>query len=217
MKKSKIIFLTILILSVITFKGFDVFAKDAAIINVDTPQTRFYGDVLTVSGWSLSNNKNAKIEVYFDGNIINDIYYWYREDVFNVYSSYNKIDNPNPGYTATMDLSNVETGKHEIKVKLVSNSDTLEEKTMSVNIFKDKYEGSIDAPDTNVNSDTLHIGGWALSSNSDTNLKLYIDNNLVTDTIERFERVDVSSIKQSILNLRLIRIKVLILMLMFLI
>ena len=195
MKKSKIIFLTILILSVITFKGFDVFAKDVAIINVDTPQTRFYGDVLTVSGWSLSNNKNAKIEVYFDGNIINDIYYWYREDVFNVYSSYNKIDNPNPGYTATMDLSNVETGKHEIKVKLVSNSDTLEEETMSVNIFKDKYEGSIDAPDTNVNSDTLHIGGWALSSTSDTNLKLYIDNNLVTDTIERFERVDVSSIK----------------------
>lgn len=195
MKKFFLIFSILITLLI----GINVKAiEKKAIINIDTPNTfNYYGDELIISGWTLSNVPGAKVKILIDDKEVKSTYRWYRSDVYGITGYGSSNDNPMPGYTGIVDLNDINDGKHVITINVQDSTTIINEKSLTLNIQKNRNDASIDAPDVSVSGTKLHIGGWALSSTKNSQLNIYVDNRKINDNnISRFTRTDViSSIK----------------------
>lgn len=201
----KMLFCIELLLLMLVFTSINVNASEnRGVINVDTPNTiTYYGDSLTVSGWALSTSKNSALEIYFDNTPIVSTYRWYREDVLKVIKDYGtEVENPEPGYTANIDLSNESKGDHQISIIMKDeNQEIIAKKELKINIDANSNLSSIDAPNVNVEGTSLTIGGWALSSNSNAILNLYVNNEKIDpNSIKRFRRDDVLNVFKGYAN-----------------
>ena len=103
-----------------------------------------------------------------------------RLDVIEAYPNYGGIKtNPNPGFFATFDTSNLLDGQHTVTIKVKSklNNSDIYSNTKKFNLKK--YSGliNIDYPSRNQRTKKeLLVTGWALSDYDKEEIKMYIDN-----------------------------------------
>ena len=95
---------------------------------------------ISISGWKMANISDTKLKVYVDGNNtpIDEslIKYTQRADVLKAIVDYGtSSQNPNPGFTISVNAENMKTGKHTIKIVLVDkNGQMLSEITKTINV-----------------------------------------------------------------------------------
>ena len=164
-------------------------------LNIENPSKyELKGKSLVVSGWLMSNNASNEIKVYFD----NYEYFTIRSkrnDVIKAIKGYgNETDNPNPGFTSNIDLSNYKDGEHKIKVVVYDTETntimTKEEKTIKIK----KYSTLLNIETENNKKVTTKasIEGWIMSTCKNYNIEILIDSALTSDNIVRIKRNDVN-------------------------
>ena len=145
---------------------------------------------LHLQGWKMSTAKKTKLKIFIDDKEINNITIDYskREDVISAIKGYGgKEENPNPGFSANIDLSEYNDGKHKITVKEYSKiGEYIGEESSSFTLEKYNTYLEITSPSkSDVYKTTINISGNMLSENPDAILKLDIDNNLISNEIKR--------------------------------
>ena len=175
-----------------------ILKKYEGIINVETPLgTEELGTTLIVGGWFLSEYKDSEIEVYIDNQFLeSEITRIKRPDVLKVIPGYGgETTNPKPGYNTRIDISDIEDGIHNLTVKIVNKEkeDVITSSTKRININKNKSIINLEGP-KNSQKRNIKIGGWYLSVNTNSYLKLFIDNVEVESEITRIKRPDVLNV-----------------------
>ena len=184
------------VISVILLSITTVNASIDGIICIDYPVTNsYYGDNLLVQGWLMANDSNAHIKIYIDDKQINnEITRYERADVIKAISGYGgAIANPTPGYRMNADLSNYNAGLHKVTVSAYTGTNRLiVSKSKYLYVSKNKIRTVIDYPLNNSNyNEVINVQGWLMSTTNISNIKAYIDNELVTYNYIRYERADV--------------------------
>ena len=200
MKKIKILFtllcVLLLIVGVQTTKSF---AEDeyVAKVYIETPQNSVFKDTLNIDGWLMSNDINAEIKVYLDGEEkeIQEIIRTEREDVINAIKGYGGIEeNPRPGYSLKLSIKDIEDGIHNIEVRILSrNGNILDSKVITIVMEKYKARTYIESPTQGtIVKDILQIDGWMMSDDAKAQIKIYANGKEIKIIQNnRFERQDV--------------------------
>ena len=134
-------------------------------LNIDYPNTNAIDtDTLEINGWVLSTCSDRTIQILLDGTVQDvDIPTRERPDVLSAVSGYGGADtNAEPGFKATLDLSNVSDGEHTLTIRILANTgEILAEENRNLNIQKYQTYLNIDYPNTNyIDTNTLEINGW---------------------------------------------------------
>ena len=167
-------------------------------LEAPTPNSTVTTPNLTVKGWVMSQNKNAKIQIKIDGKevkvVSNRIA---RTDVLNAVSGYGgKENNPKPGYQETISLENYQDGKHSIQVNVLNPTTNEVLETTTRNITLKKYDTTMNleapAPSQTV-KDSMVVKGWVMSENKNAQIQITIDNTVVKTVQNRVSRSDVIS------------------------
>ena len=99
------------------------------IIKIEKPvsaQKVYNRSNVVVSGWRMSNLSNTTMKAFVDNNQVSNISYSKRNDVYSVVNGYGSSkQNPNPGYSFTIDTSKLSKGNHTVKVLLYDNNNNL--------------------------------------------------------------------------------------------
>lgn len=88
---------------------------------------------------------------------------------------------PKAGFQSTIDISNLSSGKHTIKVQEISRyGELICDISTNINIQNKKYIGEIcvDNPTLNKsykNGDTINVTGWAVSNDENSVVEIYVD------------------------------------------
>ena len=73
-----------------------------------------------INGWVMSEDSSASVKIVVDGNEYTPTRYE-REDVLKAISGYGgRSTNSKPGYKLTLDTLNLEDGKYEVEVQVLS-------------------------------------------------------------------------------------------------
>lgn len=153
--------------------------------------------ILEISGWYLSDDEQAQIEVLIDDvkQEIKEITREERIDVINAILGYGGIEkNPTPGFSIPLDVEEIPDGAHIATIKIFTPNGQMVA-TSSTSFVVNKY---IALANTEIPKDmgqskaTMLIGGWLMSTDSEAQIKIYI-NNEEQEIIEliRKERQDV--------------------------
>ena len=170
--------------------------KYNARLNFEIPiENEIVKDKINVNGWALSDDKNDKIQVKFDGKIIGQATRYERQDVLNAILGYGgKATNPLPGFNFDIDLSKISTGNHTITVELLNSEDTIMlSETKKIKVSK-KYETllNLEIPQQNVTyKTTLKLNGWMMSEDEQATIEAYLDGTKVDKEFLRYRRMDV--------------------------
>ena len=116
-------------IEVISSKG-DIITVNKTTFKVDKPQTKMYIDSpnnnqnvktsVDINGWVMSEDSSASVKIVVDGNEYTPTRYE-REDVLKAISGYGgRSTNSKPGYKLTLDTLNLEDGKYEVEVQVLS-------------------------------------------------------------------------------------------------
>ena len=167
--------------------------KPKSKFGIDLPEKESNRNV-KIQGWYLVKSNNTHVDVYIDETKINDINVHKRKDAVDAYPEYKSyMENYNNGYKATYDASGLADGKHKITVKIIDENNNSVISSSSKEFNLKKYDGTIciDFPSlANINKD-FSIVGWEMSELDNSYLKVYIDNNDISNTVTRIERPDV--------------------------
>ena len=101
-----------------------------------------------------------------------------RPDVLSAIPGYGgAATNAEPGFKATLDLSNVKDGAHTLTIRIVApNGEVLAEETRNLDIYKYPTYLNIDLPSNNyVGSTELEINGWVMSNYKDRIIEIKVD------------------------------------------
>lgn len=201
--KSLIIVLVMIIL-VILLKCSNAIATNSELyvakVYIDNPTNGcIENKIINLQGWVMSNDTESNIKVYIDGKekTIENITRKERKDVTRGVIGYGtERDNPTPGFSGTIDIENLSTGKHNLTIKIFSREDKLlAEHTRTFNIEKYIAKMYVDSVgDANTLKVASIIRGWAMSNDKDITFKAYIDNKeQKIEKINREKREDVLS------------------------
>ena len=149
---------------------------------------------LSYSGWIMSEDNEAQAEIYIDGNYIEKVdKREKREDVLKAISEYGgRNTNSKPGYSGTIDLSEITDGEHIFTVKAKSSQGKiLSEVSTKIEIKKYDTKAYIDSPTETYNKKNIDYSGWVMSEDKDAKVEIYIDNNYIEDAQNRYARSDV--------------------------
>ena len=187
-----------------------VISTETVAINVENYKTRTYIETptegqeiqpytdLKVDGWLMTDCKNSQIQILIDGvkqdNI--QIKRLTRNDVISAIQGYGGIENnPTPGFSITVDLSQIAGGKHEIELRILSNTgEILSKETKNITYKKYKTETHIETPKqgSEITLEGLRIDGWIMTEEENIDIKLYVDNEEIPNIdIKRLVREDV--------------------------
>ena len=127
--------------------------KYETLLNFELPVVnQTYKTTLKLNGWVMSEDKDATIEAYLDGQKIEEKFLRYkRMDVITAIKGYGGyINNPTPGFDLDINTSKIKDGIHKIKLNIISRDGEIlatQEKTINIK----KYEGklNIDIPSAN--------------------------------------------------------------------
>ncbi len=160
-------------------------AKYPGTMWVDSPakDSRHSSNVISVSGWALSEESGDIIRIYLDDKYICDAPRKQRSDVFDVYpNSYGGIAlNPQPGFEYNLNISGVSNGNHIIRIENIAKDKKtiiqsrevqfsvvrLEKKHAGIDVSK--YQGNINwqaVKNSGVDFAILRIGYYLQSSNT---------------------------------------------------
>ncbi len=146
----------------------------------------------------MTDCKNSQIQILIDGvkqdNI--QIKRLTRNDVISAIQGYGGIENnPTPGFSITVDLSQIAGGKHEIELRILSNTgEILSKETKNITYKKYKTETHIETPKqgSEITLEGLRIDGWIMTEEENIDIKLYLDNKEIQNIdIKRLLREDV--------------------------
>ena len=193
---------------VISQKG-DVIGADSRTIRIQKYTANSYVDVPTdgakvkptfnISGWVMTDDEESKIKVYIDGKeqTIKSIDRKERNDVIKAIPGYGgSAKNPKPGYTIKLENTNLNNGKHILRVDVISRENKVLS-TFSTIINYENYKAQmyIDNPaeDKVVKIDNNStISGWVMTEDTNATIKASINGKEQTiSSIERKERKDV--------------------------
>ncbi len=155
-----------------------------SILNIDTNlNNTSFNNIIHIEGWKLATEANTILEVYIDNQKIDENYikYAYKYNLISLIQGYGTYkENPKPNFDINIPIDNFKQGNHDIRIKLVSEDGTILQSSQG-NIYVDKGIKSILNIDTDLNNSTfnkkgIHIEGWKLSTESNTELYVYIDN-----------------------------------------
>ena len=185
-------------------------ATEAVAINVESYKTRTYIETptegqeiqpytdLKVDGWLMTDCKNSQIQILIDGVKQDNIQTkrLTRNDVISAIQGYGGIENnPTPGFSITVDLSQIAGGKHEIELRILSNTgEILSKETKNITYKKYKTETHIETPKqgSEITLEGLRIDGWIMTEEENIDIKLYLDNKEIQNIdIKRLVREDV--------------------------
>ena len=158
---------------------------------------------MQIKGWAVSDDIGAYMLVYIDGKISTyTTTRISRSDVDKLVSpAYGGTEmTPKAGFVLDVELSSVSAGSHEVLVMEVSRYHKIMCRTkLKINVSQKKYDGKmyIETPTNNMqltlpDSNKLTVKGWAVSTDADATLKLYIDGQFKQNISSRINRVDVN-------------------------
>ena len=157
-------------------------------------------DEVTIDGWYMSNDKNAQLKISIDNKEqeIKEIQRYERQDVINAIKGFGSSEqNPNPGYSAKLDISSLKSGEHTIKTEIKSQAgDVLDTDIRTINIIGYKADMYVESLNNRIENtilgDKISIDGWLMTNDINSELKVYIDGKeqKIAET-QRFERQDV--------------------------
>ena len=154
--------------------------KPKAKVTIDLPTTGSINSYQTyISGWTMSEDKNAYIKVFIDSNdVTSSVNRFYRKDVLDAIKGYgSKESNPTPGFDGTIDLSSYTDGSHEITVEVISSKGiSLVKETRKFNLKK--YDASINfiSPSFDeIVKTNLSVQGMVETNSPNKTIKGYID------------------------------------------
>jgi GH25 family lysozyme M1 (1,4-beta-N-acetylmuramidase)/Tfp pilus assembly protein PilX len=160
---------------------------------VDFPQqNKAYGSSINVAGWAMDPSGISKIQVYVDGNYVEDAMLGNsRPDVANVFPNYK--NNTTSGYTALLNISSLSNGNHKVTLKFIAvNGDT---DSKDVQIQKGfPARTCIDTPKGMINGSSTSVAGWALNSSGIKQVNVLVDNNQVGTASIGDSRPDVANV-----------------------
>lgn len=120
-----------------------------------------------------------------------------REDIIQIIKGCGgRTNNPLPGYKSIINIKDYKYGEHTLKVAILSEKgESIREQTIKVN-FDNKIRGRmcIDTPQTMVEGNTLNISGWAMSTDANATIKVYINGQDMNAKITRTKREDILQI-----------------------
>ena len=190
-----------ILLMIIIMLGFMMssYAKEEYIATsyIDNPETEIVKDLMYVRGWVMTNDANATIKFYIDGQEqkYQDFKREERPDVIKAITGYGgKEKNPNPGYITYINMSHVTDGTHLFTVEVVSSEGkVLTKENRNITVKKYVAKTDIDAPNNGQTISTnMYVRGWYMSDDKNANVKMYIDNQEIKNiTLMRETRLDV--------------------------
>ena len=170
--------------------------KPATTMIIDSPNTTNVDRNLYVRGWVMSETGNKSIEILINGEKIDTVINSEnRKDVLNAVSGYGGITtNPTPGFNANIDMSNYLDGDYKITVNVYSSNGVLLS-TETKNVKLKKYDSILEvtSPINDTYKSSLSINGYVLSEAVNTTLEVYLDNNLLTSNLDRFNDNSIDS------------------------
>jgi GH25 family lysozyme M1 (1,4-beta-N-acetylmuramidase) len=160
---------------------------------------------MIVNGWAVANSSDVIVKAYINNVcVIENMERISRTDVDKIVSpSYGgTAKTPKAGFTGKIDISSLKAGTYTLKIEeTTSNGTVISSSEKKITIKDDVLEGSmcIDVPSasqtyTLPNTNTLSIAGWAVSTDSNSTVRAYINNNLVIEKMTRSSRSDVDKI-----------------------
>lgn len=111
---------------------------------IESPSRSTFNSSFTLSGWEMSESANSQVELYIDGKKFNTTFTRLsRNDVVNGISGYgDATTNPTPGFSSTINLSNIADGEHTMTVKLISSfGDELTNFSKKILVYRKMYFG----------------------------------------------------------------------------
>ena len=160
---------------------------------IDNPKPNSTQNVqMQIDGWVLSDDENARVEVYIDGKYIGkNVERVARAGLIESVTGYGTAEqNPTPEYIVNVDLSDLKDGEHTVSVWIVSSDNKLlATDTKTFNLKKYVARTYIDNPKQNANSkEHFQIDGWVLSNDKDARVEVYIDGKYIGKSVERTPR-----------------------------
>ena len=145
---------------------------------------------LFIRGWLMSETSYRNFEILIDNEKVDTIITNNeREDVLKVISGYGgRETNSLPGFQTNIDMSNYLDGKHNLTINVFAkNGELICSSNRTFTLKKYNSMLNVNSPVTNkIYKNSLDIKGYVLSEASNTNIDLYIDNNLIAENIDRF-------------------------------
>lgn len=166
-------------------------------INVDYPKNDIKtNNNLYVEGWIMSENPNTELKFKIDDKYYtNEIEREERADVINAVKGYGgKETNKTPGFKGNINLSDLNYGKHNLKIEVYYTDSGEKILTVERNFTLRPNETLFNCDYPSVNQKTnknLYVEGWVMSEEPDFIVNVKIDNIDYTENIERFAREDV--------------------------
>ena len=149
---------------------------------IDSPKSEDISfEKMVVSGWKLSNDKDSKLKILIDDKEqkIENLTTRSRADVISTIPGYGGIElNPEPGYSATIDISGIKRGYHTLKTQIISaEGKILTEQSRKIYIESYKARTYIDSPKQNANIEgtKLVVQGWIMSDDLSRDVKIFLD------------------------------------------
>lgn len=182
----------------------EVLSEEKKYINLQKYKSRLFieepsvsvidSNSLTVSGWLMSKNSRAGVQIFVDDREIHSITRLARQDVLNAIKEYGDSSiNKNPGFKSIIDMSDLKDGLHNIKVRVID----LKDKTLICEQVKEivlrKYKTKLNVEEpiiSDISGDRLVVSGWAISSDKNSDIKIIFDEKEIAN-INRIERLDV--------------------------
>ena len=164
---------------------------------IDAPVsgTSISGNWMKVSGWSLNNSGVSAINIYVDGvKKATTTANLPRLDVQKVYPEY--ANSANSGFSTNVDISNVAAGKRIIKVEQVAGNGQKTSVQTMVNVVKQEAKLELDVPanNSNVNSKSVTVKGWAWNPSGVKEVIVYVDGVKKATTKANLSRPDVQKV-----------------------
>ena len=165
-------------------------------LETPTPNSTVTTPNVTIKGWVMSQNANAKIQIKIDDKevkvVANRVA---RADVLNAISGYGgKGTNPKPGYQETIDLSGYKDGKHTIQLNVLNPQTNEVLVTTTRNFTLKKYDTTMNLETPTASqtvNDSITVKGWVMSENKNAQIQILIDDKVIKTVQNRVDRTDV--------------------------
>ena len=159
---------------------------------------------ISVVGWAISNDKNAKVRVYINNKLyISEMTRTQRPDVDKISGEYGgTATTQKAGYSNRIDISSLANGKYTLKVEQVSSENKVlssVEKTFYIKRENARGRMWLDTIQNNPTyyvptQSTISVVGWAISNDINAKVRVYINNKLYISEMTRTQRPDVDKI-----------------------
>ena len=165
---------------------------------ITTPTTEY----LRIAGWAVSNDVNVKIKLYINGACwLQDMKRTYRADIVSISNQYSGVTK-NAGYEENVYVGALPEGRHIVRIDQVdSKGKVVSSFARTLVVHRENFKSTmcIDTPNNNQtlyvpSQKNITVSGWAISTESKAKIKIYVDNTLKTENVNRYSRTDVDKI-----------------------